>query len=284
VNRRLLAVLTGGLVLVAVTSCGTLRPNAATVADVEIRRDQFETDMQDLAGTSTAPIDQVRTWLTDRVRFEAADQAVSDQRLTVTDDDRTKGEAMAKSEWKTFDSLPSDLQTRLRNGYGAMIALAGTKPTATDLTVTDALGGQDGELCLTAIPATTEDDAKAAVAELTSGKALADVVGPRVAGTELEPTHGAVINSDGSCPPASQLNPTVTNAVADVKMNAPSVPVAFTDSTGAKAWFVFVPTKAGNPDAKAIVAVLKDAAVPVTVDPRYGRWDPETQTVVAPVA
>src|SRR4051794_5784250 len=115
--------------------------------------------------------------------------------------------------------VPSDLQTRLRDGYGAMIALAGTQPTATDLTVTNALGGQDGELCITAIPANSEDDAKSVVSDLTSGKALTDVVDPRVAGTQLEPTHGAVVNNDGSCPPASQLNPSVTGSVADVKIN-----------------------------------------------------------------
>jgi hypothetical protein len=281
VNRRVVAVLVGGLALVSVSSCSTVRPNAAKVGDVDIRRDGFERDMQKLSGSTTASIDQVRTWLTDRIRFAAAQRAISDQRLTVTDDDRTKGEALAKSEWQSYDGLPADLKAFVREGFGAEMALVATLATPGGQTVKEALGGQDGELCITAIPATSEDDAKAAVAQLTSGTALADVVGPRVAGTQLEATHGAVLNTDGTCPPASQLNQTVNDALADVKMSTPSAPVQLSDTSGTAAWFVFVPTKAGNPDAKAIVTALKAAAVPVSVDSRYGHWDVETQTVVA---
>jgi hypothetical protein len=274
-------VLVGGLALVSISSCSTVRPNVAKVGDVEIRRDGFERDMQKLGGQTTASIDQVRTWLTDRIRFAAAKRALSDQRVTVTDADRTTGEALAKSEWQTYDGLPADLKASLREGFGAEMALAATLPTPADQTVKDALGGQDGELCITAIPATSEDDAKAAYAQLTSGTALADVVGPRVAGTQLEATQGAVLNEDGTCPPASQLNQAVNDALADVKVSTPSNPVQLSDSSGASSWFVFVPTKVGDPDAKAIVAVLKAAAVPVSVDARYGHWDNETQTVVA---
>jgi hypothetical protein len=281
VNRRVVAVLVGGLALVSVSSCSTVRPNAATVGDVDIRRDGFERDMQKLSGSTTASIDQVRTWLTDRIRFAAAQRAISDQRLTVTDTDRTKGEALAKSEWENYDALPDDLKTFVREGFGAEMALAATLPTPAGQTVKEALGGQDGELCITAIPATSEDDAKAALAQLTSGTALADVVGPRVAGTQLEATHGAVLNTDGTCPPASQLNQAVNDALADVKLSTPSAPVQLSDSTGTTAWFVFVPTKVGNPDARAIVTVLKAAALPVSVDARYGHWDSDTQTVVA---
>jgi hypothetical protein len=284
VKRRLVAVLAGGLALLGVSSCSAVRPNAAKVGDVDIRRNEFERDMQKLSGTATASTDQVRTWLTDRIRFEAATRAVSDQHLTVTDANRTKGEALAKSEWSTYDALPAGLKTRLQDGFGAEIALAATVPTP-DETVKEALGGQDGELCLTAIPAKSEDDAKAAVAELASGKALADVVGPRVAGGELESTHGALLTPEGVCPTASQFTESVTNALADVKVNTASapIPITGTDSTGATTttWFVIVPTKAGDPDAKAIVSVLKAAAANVSVDARYGQWDPETQTVVA---
>ncbi len=213
-NRRLVAVLAGGLTLITVSSCSTVRPNAAKVGDIDIRRNDFERDMQKLAGTTTASIDQVRTWLTDRIRFAAATRGVSDQHLTVTDADRTKGETLAKGAWQTYDSLPADLKTRLQDGFAAEIALAGTLPVP-DQTVQEALGGQDGELCLTAIPATSEDDAKAAVAELASGKALADVVGPRVAGGSLESTHGALLTQEGVCPTASQFNGTITDALGE---------------------------------------------------------------------
>jgi hypothetical protein len=280
VNRRVIAVLTGGLALVSVSACSTVRPNAAKVGDADIRRDGFERDMQKLGGTTTASIDQVRVGLTDRIRFAAAKQAIADQRITVTDADRTKGEALAKTEWKTYDSLPDDLKAFLRDGFGAQVALAATLPTPAGQTVKDALAGQDGELCITAIPATSEDDAKAALAQLTSGTALADVVGPRVAGTQLEATQGAVVTGDGTCPPASQINQAVNDALADVKVGAPTNPVQLSDGS-TTSWFVFVPTKVGDPDAKAIVAVLKAAAVPVSVDARYGHWDTETQTVVA---
>jgi hypothetical protein len=281
VKRRLVAVLAGGLALLAVSSCSTLRPNAAKVGDVDIRRDEFERDMQQLGGTPTASIDQVRTWLTDRIRFAAAGRAVSDQRLTITDADRTRGTALAKSEWTTYDALPADMKTKLQDGFAAEVALAGTLPTP-DQTVKEALAGQDGQMCITAIPAKSEDDAKAAIAELASGKALADVAGPRVAGGDLESTQGALLTQDGVCPTASQFNDTVNNALADVKVNGASNPVPITDSTsGATTWFVFVPTKVGDPDTKAIVAVLKTAAANVSVDTRYGKWDPETQAVVA---
>ena len=59
-KRRLVAVLAGGLALVGVSSCSTVRPNAAQVGDVDIRRSDFERDMQKLGGTTTASIDQVR--------------------------------------------------------------------------------------------------------------------------------------------------------------------------------------------------------------------------------
>ncbi|MDQ1423218.1 MAG: hypothetical protein QOD72_716, partial [Acidimicrobiaceae bacterium] len=223
-----------------VSSCSTVRPNVARVGDVDIHRNEFESDMQKLGGTATASIDQVRTWLTDRIRFAAATQAVSDQRLTVTDANRTKGEALAKGEWQTYDGLPADLKTRLQDGFGAEVALAATLPTPADQTVKEALGGQDGPLCLIAIPAQSEDDAKAALADLTAGKALADVVGPRVAGTQLEASQGAVTNSDGSCPSASQLNQTINDLLANVKLNTPSSPLQLSDSSGASSWFVFV--------------------------------------------
>ncbi|MDQ1425414.1 MAG: hypothetical protein QOD72_2912, partial [Acidimicrobiaceae bacterium] len=77
------------------------------------------------------------------------------------------------------------------------------------------------------------------------------------------------------------INQTVTDALVDVKLNAPSSPIMLSDSSGATAWFVVIPTKAGDPDAKAIVAVLKAAAAKVSVDTRYGHWDTETQTVTA---
>jgi hypothetical protein len=281
VNQRLVGVVAGALALLGASSCSTVRPNAAKVGDVEIRRNEFERDMQKLGGSATASIDETRTWLTDRVRFATATLALADHRLAVTDDNRTKGEALAKREWTTYETLPAGLQTLLLEGFAAELALAGTQPAPSDETVKEALGGQDGTLCITAIPAASEDDAKTAVSQLTSGTALADVVGPRVAGTPLEASKGAVLNAEGVCPPASQLNQTVNDALADVHLNKPSSPVQLTDSSGASQWFVFVPTQAGDADAKAIMAGLKAAAVTVSVDARYGRWDPESQTVIA---
>jgi hypothetical protein len=286
VNRRLLGVLAGGLALVGVSSCSTVRPNAAKVGDVEIRRDGFERDMQKLAGTSIGSIVQVRTWLTDRIRFATATRAVSDQRLTVTDDNRTKGEALAKTEWTGYDNLPAELKSLLQEGFAAEVALAATQPSTSDQTVKEALGDDPNALlCFTAIPATDAADAKTVIADLASGKSVDDVVVPRVAGTDFEASKGAVVTSDGTCPPAAQINQTVTAALADVKLNTPSAPVQLTDSsTGNSVWYVFVPTKAGDTDAKSIVAALKAAALSVAVDARYGHWDSETQTVVAGAA
>jgi hypothetical protein len=282
VNRRLVAVLVGGLALVGASSCSTVRPNAAKVGDAEIHRSEFERDMQKLGGSATASIDVVRTGLTDRIRFAAATRAITDQRLTVSDANRTKGEELAKSKWQTYDSLPGDLKTRLRDGFAAEVALAATQPAKADQTVSEALGGQDGTLCLTAIPATSEDDAKTVLADLAAGKTLADVITPRVAGTELEASKGAVLtNSSGDCPTASQFNETIVSALGNVKLNTPSAPVKITSSDGTVSWFIFLPTKAGDGDAQAILAGLKAAAVSVSVDARYGRWDPDTQTVVA---
>jgi hypothetical protein len=74
VKRRLVAVLAGGLGLLAVSSCATIRPNAAKVDDVDIRRDEFERDMQQLGGPT---VDRPGPhWLTDRIRFEAAARRV----------------------------------------------------------------------------------------------------------------------------------------------------------------------------------------------------------------
>jgi hypothetical protein len=281
VNRRLAFALAGALTLVGLSSCSTVRPNAAVVGDVEIRRSDFERDMQKLGGNVTSSIDQVRSWLTDRIRFATAARALSDLRLAVTDADRAKGEEMAKQAWTTYDTLPASLKTRVRDGFAAEAALAAAQPVPTDQTVSDALGGEDGPLCLTVIPAKDENDAKAALADLTAGKALADVVGPRVAGSELEATKGAVVNDDGTCPLASQLNEQITAVLGAVKLNTPSPPVQITTSSGQKPWFIFVPTRAGNGDVKAILAGLKAAAVPVSVDVRYGHWDTDTQTVIA---
>ena len=71
-----------------------------TYLDFDARRD-FERDMQKLGGNVTSSIDQVRSWLTDRIRFATAARALSDLRLAVTDADRAKGEEMAKQAWTT---------------------------------------------------------------------------------------------------------------------------------------------------------------------------------------
>ena len=279
-NVRLLAALVAALA--GVSACATVRPNAATVGDVEIHRNDFESEMQKLSGAATAPIEQTRSWLTDRVRFAVADLALDALHLSVSDENRTAGETAAKAAWSDYDALPENLQTRLRDGFAAEAALAATQPQPTDQTVSQALGGQDGPLCLTVIPAKDENDAKAAIADLTAGKTLEEVVTPRVAGSELEATKGAVLDQSGNCPPASQLVASVTQALADVKLNAPSAPVQLTDPNGQTVWFVFVTTKAGSGDIKAVLAGLKAHAADVSVDSRYGRWDPETFSVVAP--
>ena len=142
----------------------------------------------------------------------------------------------------------------------------------------------DGQVCLQAIGVADSDTADEVFAELAEGAEFATV------GAEYDPTFatgGGWVSGDPAqpCLAVDQMTDAaapVLEAVAEVEVGEPAGPIEIQEG-----FVVVVRTAPFDDVATAFTAAPANAAVAeylttidITINPRYGRWDPLTSSVV----
>jgi hypothetical protein len=260
VNRRRSAVLVAVCALATLQSCATFNRNdaAAKVGDLSLSAKAAE--KLAAADNNVATGDRLRLELTKWIR--------------VTVFETSTGTPAPASE-----PTPADLDARLSQ---AIITIAGDNARTTY----ELGAGGSPFLCLAAITAASPEDANTALATINAGMAFDDAARMFSTDTVLAADGGIVKGPDGSeCLQPTTVNAAATDALQGVPIGQPIVADLGTFS----AVLVMRPYDDLQPESKSLIAtatVSQDqldtmvGSSDIYVDPRYGRWDPETGTVV----
>lgn len=149
--------------------------------------------------------------------------------------------------------------------------------------------GLDGSpvLCLVAIPLRDTDDPAAVIAEIEGGADLADVAAKYSADATLAQSGGKVVDQNGTnCLAPDGFNVDLLGQLTDAGA-APGVPVQVDLGSGPVV-VVLRPFDSLDQNEKASIVIDKVGAevksrlqgTDITVNPRYGRWDPASVSVV----
>ncbi|MEP7202457.1 MAG: hypothetical protein ABI894_07605 [Ilumatobacteraceae bacterium] len=259
-NRRRSAVFVAALALTAMPSCATFNRNdsAAKVGDLSLSAK----DAQKLAAADNdaATGDRLRVELTKWIRV-------------------TVFEASTGTPAPETALTPAGLDARLSQ---AILSMAGDQAKATyELGV-----GGSPVLCLAAITAASPEDANTALATINSGMPFADAARQFSTDTVIAADGGIVKGPDGSeCLDPTTVNTAAVTALQGVPVGQPIVANLGTFS----AVLMMRPYDELSPESQSLIAtatVSQDqldemvSGSDIYVDPRYGRWDPETGTVV----
>jgi hypothetical protein len=289
----------------ALASCGSSGPNAATVNGAGIPRADFEDDLDALAGLNgvvSQPVaengsytgDDVRFWLGVAIENELKLQEVDAAGESVTQQDRTDAEeALASDFGDSWTAAPERARAALTGVVATDNAFARTLAAdpADVQAMYDARPADTGVLCLRHIVVPTRDEASAVVDELASGVDFAALAVERSTEPAAVETGGALTDQDGSpCIPLttyeSSFDPQFVAGALEAIPGTPTDPVE--SSFG---WHVILarPFEEVGEDVVAktsaasrperIAQLRRDAEI--TTDPRYGRWDPELGGMVA---
>lgn len=259
-NRRRSAILVAACGLTVLSSCATFNRNdaAAKVGDLSLSAKAAE--KLAAADNNTATGDRLRLELTKWIRV-------------------TVFEASTGTPAPTTEQTPADLDARLAN---VLIDIAGDEARTTY-----ELGTAGSPfLCLAAITVATPEDANAALATVNAGTPFADAARQFSTDTVIAADGGIVKGPDGGeCLEPTTVNTAATTALQGIPIGQPIVANLGTFS----AVLMLRPYDDLLPESKSLIATATvsqdelDAIVgasDIYVDPRYGRWDPETGTVV----
>jgi hypothetical protein len=247
------------ITLTTLSSCATFNRNdvAAKVGDRTLSAKAAETLA---AAGKTATGDQLREELTKWIRVSVL-------------------EASTGTAAPTTATTAADLDARLSH---AMVTIAGDKLQTTYES------GVNGSpvICLAAITVATIDDAKNVLAKLNSGTTFADAAHQFSTDTTIGNDGGIVRGQDGGeCIDPAAVNPNVITALKDTPVGQPIAASLDTFS----AVLMMRPFDDLLPESKSKIAgavVSQDqldalvSAAKIYVDPRYGRWDPDSGAVV----
>ena len=184
------------------------------------------------------------------------------------------------------DVPPPATSAELDTRYAvALNALAGED--ARDLYNTGVAGSP--VICIAAVPTKTLDDANQVLTLVNNGLAFEDAARQHSTDTVIAQAGGIVrggVNNDEECLDPATVNPKVVAALKDSPIGTPIT----ADLDTFSAVLMLRPYDDLLPESQSLVAstvvsqeqldALVDAA-DVYVDPRYGRWDPDTGSVVA---
>jgi hypothetical protein len=255
----LIALITVTALSSCLSSCATFNRNdvAAKVGDRSLSTKAAET----LAAAGQAATgDQLREELTKWIRVSVL-------------------EASSGTAAPTTAPTAADLDARLSQ---AMVTIAG------DQLQTTYEAGVSGSpvICLAAITVATIDDANNVLAQLNSGTSFADAARQFSTDTTIAQDGGIVRAQDGSeCIDPAAVNPNVITALKDTPIGQPIAASLDTFS----AVLMLRPFDDLLLESKSKIAgavVSQDqldtlvSAADIYVDPRYGRWDPDSGAVV----
>ena len=133
-------------------------------------------------------------------------------------------------------------------------------------------------ICLAAIPVGNTDDATTVMAALGSGTPFADVARQYSTDATLASNGGVVTDQDGNeCLSTATVSPTVAETLSELPLGTPAV-VDLVTLTAVVALRPFAALQPASQQLAAAQAITADASV--YIDPRYGRWDPASVSVV----
>ena len=251
-NRRRSAVLAAALAAITMSSCATFNRNdaAAKVGDRSLSAAAAEGLV---AATDQAPSgDQIRQQLTNWIRVSVLENS--------------SGTA-APAGPPTADGLTARTQK-----------VVGTIDGAKGKDLYDTGFSGSPYICLAAIPVTNGDDAKKVLAAITAGTSFADAAKQFSTDTTLAQNGGVVLDQNGAeCLSSSTVNSTIVEVLGKLPVGLPAA-----DDLGTLTAVVAIrPFNTLKPESQQLVAAQAIVAkASVYVDPRYGRWDPVSASVV----
>ncbi len=265
VNRRRSAlsacpVVAALFTLLTLTSCATFNRNDVAAKVGERSLSSTAVEALGATGDTAATGDQLREQLTKWIR------------VTVL-------EASNGTAAPTTPTTSADLDTRLSQ---AITTIAGDKARTTYET------GLSGSpvVCLAAITVANIDDANNVLATVNSGTPFADAARQFSTDTVIGEAGGVVVSQDGSeCMDPGNVNPAVTTALKDTPVGQPIA----ADLNTFSAVLMLRPFDDLLPESKSMIASAAVSqeqldgivnAAKIYVDPRYGRWDPASGSVV----
>jgi parvulin-like peptidyl-prolyl isomerase len=234
-----------------VGSSTTSTDDAATVNGVGIKRSDFDADIQDYvhnrlfvqtgqagdeAASGTPSTDFVRRTLQADILFELVRQEVDRRQLTVRslDDATVRSQTISRFDQSgspdVFNAFPKRFQDRALGQTANLVALqdalGGGPVTAAQIKATyDSDPRRFGQICVRHILLFSEDDANRVMADLRRGADFATTLTKETEDESSPPNGGRILNPDGSCPTASQLDADFAAGALAATPGQPSGPV-----------------------------------------------------------
>jgi foldase protein PrsA len=285
--------------VVALAGCGSVSSNdaAAEVDGAEISRDEFEETLNVLSAspettginadleTGTVSGDAGRTVLSGLVTAQANEQFLASSDESVTDAEREEFESSLDAN-SPLRALPADVFEQVANlqaGGAARGRIAAEDAEERYQASPEELG----VTCVRHILVADEEAAQDVVAELEQGADFAELAGELSTDQGTADSGGAVVNPQTGAPCLSTsaaletLDPTFVAAAAEAVPGEPTEPVE--TSFG---WHVIL-ARPYSEVAEAVDSIYGAQlfadylrAADVSVDPRYGRWDAESASIV----
>ena len=284
------------------SACDTVPAQAATVNGSDISRADLQRDLKalsenptlyNLTGATNRSIsgDAARSWLTQLITWELAEQIVAEHHLQPSSDAKAQVTEQLKSGPASV--LPQDMKDEVMAGALAIDALSSTLPLSADelAKVYAVDSASTGALCVSHILLKTEAEAEAVRTELAGGAAFADVAKARSTEPAAKTSGGALTSDDGNaCIPfttfVSQFDADFTAGAVAGKAGVPSEPVK-----SQFGWHVILNrpydeisadlAKLANASAGELALGAALHTADVSVDPRYGRWSDTLGKVVS---
>jgi PPIC-type PPIASE domain len=292
------AVVALALVTVGFTGCATFDENddAADVGGTAISRDQFEetltvlaansedTGIEEDVATGSVPGETGRSVLAGLVRAAASRQYLAAAGEAVTDADREAVESSLPAWQRELPDDVYDLVLDYQAAGGARGRIAARDAEARYQESPAELG----VLCVRHIVVDSEDEAQDVLAELDTGADFAELAAERSTEPAAASTGGALADPQTGSPCLStaaalqSLDPAFVAGASAAVPGQPTEPVQ--SSFG---WHVILARPYSEVE-ESVVSIYGArlfaeylATADVTVDPRYGRWDEESGSIVA---
>jgi PPIC-type PPIASE domain len=313
VNRPLLAIAGAVALAIAVSSCSTTNPDAATVNGVHIKRTPFEADMNALAkneayakaneaaaaqgapaifGATKGSISSAfaGTQLSNLVLLEFVHAELGRRNVTPDAEQLTQGEQVAQGilavdDPVTWTSLPAGLKTKYSQKGAEYLALQKQLAPKTDAELQAVFASVEGQLpfCLSRILVASEADAATVADDLKAGKAFADVAKARSIDEETKDTGGTMVDpQSGQCRTTKTLDPAIVTAARAAKLGEPTAPVKTKEGFNVIQVDQALPTMESLRDKLVTFGGQQSfkqfidksrKEAVVSIDPHYGMWD-----------
>jgi parvulin-like peptidyl-prolyl isomerase len=304
VGAGALALVLAGLTgVTGLTACSTVPARAATVDDSVVRRSDFERDLRelsahpgllDLTGGTEFSIagDTARGWLNQVITWTAAEDLLEEAGLEPTQEAIDGIRAQISSN-PTAQELAQDMQDDVVRGAASVESLSQLPaPTAEELEAKyNESPASTGALCVSHILVDTEAEAEAVLDELEAGADFAELAGQHSIEPAAAQTGGALAANDGNACQSvgtfqTSFDPDFTAGALAASAGEPTGPVQ--SRFGYHVILARPFAEVGDDLAELIATAPGDAALSgrlatadITVDPRYGRWDPARGSVVS---